>query len=159
MKIKVEFESLDEFKEYMGIVSPSLAAAPAQAEPETTAEPELAQGDPKEAAQNAQEAAQNAQEDAEAPQPKNDTTKTQEAAPAENEAAPDPDPEPEQPAKVTEDFRIVVRKQLAALNKKCGYNRAAELIKELTGKNKLTEVNLDDLPKVMDHAKEETNAD
>lgn len=32
MKIKVEFESLDEFKEYMGIVSPSLAAAPAQAE-------------------------------------------------------------------------------------------------------------------------------
>lgn len=146
MKIKVEFESLDEFKEYMGIVSPSLAAAPAQAEPE------LAQGDP-------QEAAQNAQEDAEAPQPKNDTTKTQEAAPAENEAAPDPDPEPEQPAKVTEDFRIVVRKQLAALNKKCGYNRAAELIKELTGKNKLTEVNLADLPKVMDHAKEETNAD
>lgn len=145
MKIKVEFESLDEFKEYMGIVSPSLAAAPAQAEPETTAEPELAQGDP-------QEAAQNAQEDAEAPQPKNDTTKTQ-------EAAPDPDPEPEQPAKVTEDFRIVVRKQLAALNKKCGYNRAAELIKELTGKNKLTEVNLADLPKVMDHAKEETNAD
>jgi len=145
MKIKVEFESLDEFKEYMGIVSPSLAAAPAQAEPETTAEPELAQGDP--------------QEDAEAPQPKNDTTKTQEAAPAENEAAPDPDPEPEQPAKVTEDFRIVVRKQLAALNKKCGYNRAAELIKELTGKNKLTEVNLADLPKVMDHAKEETNAD
>lgn len=121
MKIKVEFESLDEFKEYMGIVSPSLAAAPAQAEPETT--------------------------------------KTQEAAPAENEAAPDPDPEPEQPAKVTEDFRIVVRKQLAALNKKCGYNRAAELIKELTGKNKLTEVNLADLPKVMDHAKEETNAD
>lgn len=88
-----------------------------------------------------------------------DTTKTQEAAPAENEAAPDPDPEPEQPAKVTEDFRIVVRKQLAALNKKCGYNRAAELIKELTGKNKLTEVNLADLPKVMDHAKEETNAD
>ena len=152
MKIKVEFESLDEFKEYMGIVSPSLAAAPAQAEPETTAEPELAQGDP-------QEAAQSAQEDAEAPQPKNDTTKTQEAAPAENEAAPDPDPEPEQPAKVTEDFRIVVRKQLAALNKKCGYNRAAELIKELTGKNKLTEVNLADLPKVMDHAKEETNAD
>ena len=56
-------------------------------------------------------------------------------------------------------FRIVVRKQLAALNKKCGYNRAAELIKELTGENKLTEVNLADLPKVMDHAKEETNAD
>lgn len=119
MKIKVEFESLDEFKEYMGIVSPSLAAAPAQAEPETTAEPELAQGDP-------QEAAQNAQEDAEAPQPKN-ATKTQEAAPAENEAAPDPDPEPEQPAKVTEDFRIVVRKQLAK-NKTSPRNHAIDTI-------------------------------
>ena len=34
------------------------------------------------------------------------------------------------PAAVTEDFRIAVRKQLAALNKKCGYNRAAELINE-----------------------------
>lgn len=153
MKIKVEFESLDEFKEYMGIVSPSLAAAPAQAEPETTAEPELAQGDPQEAAHRTPRRTPKLLK------PKNDTTKTQEAAPAENEAAPDPDPAPEQPAKVTEDFRIVVRKQLAALNKKCGYNRAAELIKELTGKNKLTEVNLADLPKVMDHAKEETNAD
>ena len=70
-----------------------------------------------------------------------------------------PAPAPAEPAEVTEDFRIVVRKQLAALNKKCGYNRAAELIKELTSKNKLTEVNLSDLPKVMDHAKEETNAD
>ena len=58
-----------------------------------------------------------------------------------------------------EDFRIVVRKQLAALNKKCGYNRAAELIKELTGKDKLTEVELADLPKLMDKAKEETNAE
>lgn len=112
MKITVEFANLDEFKQYMGIESPSL----------------LAQA-PKEAA------------DAPAP------------APAEDAAA------EEAPATVTEDFRIVVRKQLAALNKKCGYNRAAELIKELTGKNKLTEVNLADLPKVMDHAKEETNAD
>lgn len=60
---------------------------------------------------------------------------------------------------MTEDFRIAVRKQLAALNKKCGYNRAAELIKELTGKNKLTEVDLADLPKLMDAAKEETNAE
>ena len=65
----------------------------------------------------------------------------------------------EEPQKVTEDFRIVVRKQLAALNKKCGYNRAAELIKELTGKDKLTEVELADLPKLMDKAKEETNAE
>ena len=60
---------------------------------------------------------------------------------------------------MTEDFRIAVRKQLAALNKKCGYNRAAELINEQTGKGKLTEVALTDLPKLMEAAKEETNAD
>ena len=60
---------------------------------------------------------------------------------------------------MTEDFRITVRKQLAALNKKRGYNRAAELINERTGKGKLTEVALADLPKLMEAAKEETNAD
>ena len=146
MKITVEFANLDEFKKYMGIESPSLLA---QASKETEGAPAPAPA----------ETVQESQEDAEAPQPKNDTTKTQEAAPAENEAAPDPDPEPEQPAKVTEDFRIVVRKQLAALNKKRGYNRAAELINEQTGKGKLTEVALADLPKLMEAAKEETNAD
>ena len=39
------------------------------------------------------------------------------------------------------------------------YNRAAELINEQTGKGKLTEVALADLPKLMEAAKEETNAD
>ena len=76
------------------------------------------------------------------------TVKLREDAPAEDA-----------PAEVTEDFRITVRKQLAALNKKCGYNRAAELINEQTGKAKLTEVALADLPKLMEAAKEETNAD
>lgn len=151
MKIKVEFESLDEFKEYMGIVSPSLAAAPAQAEPEITPEPA-----PAEAVQEAPQEAQEAPEAPEAPKPKNNTKKTQKAVQAETEAAPEPDPEP---AEVTEDFRIAVRKQLAALNKKRGYNRAAELISEQTGKSKLTEVDLADLPKLMKIAKEETNAD
>lgn len=70
-----------------------------------------------------------------------------------------PAPAPAEPAEVTEDFRITVRKQLAALNKKRGYNRAAELINEQTGKGKLTEVALADLPKLMEAAKEETNAD
>ena len=148
MKIKVEFESLDEFKEYMGIASPSLVAVPAQAEPENTPEPAPAEA--------VQEAPQEAQEAPEAPKPKNNTKKTQKAVQAETEAAPEPDPEP---AKVTEDFRIAVRKQLAALNKKRGYNRAAELISEQTGKNKLTEVDLADLPKLMKIAEEETNAD
>jgi hypothetical protein len=148
MKIKVEFESLDEFKEYMGIASPSLVAVPAQAEPEITPEPAPAEA--------VQEAPQEAQEAPEAPKPKNNTKKTQKAVQAETEAAPEPDPERGQ---LTEDFRIAVRKQLAALNKKRGYNRAAELISEQTGKSKLTEVDLADLPKLMNIAEEETNAD
>lgn len=154
MKIKVEFESLDEFKEYMGIVSPSLLA---QASKETEGAPAPA---PAEAVQEPQEAP-------EAPAPKKNTKKTEKAAPAEAEPAPEPaddaapaeDAAAEEAPAVTEDFRITVRKQLAALNKKCGYNRAAELINEQTGKGKLTEVALADLPKLMEAAKEETNAD
>lgn len=148
MKITVEFANLDEFKQYMGIESPIRLA---QASKETEGAPAPAPA----------ETVQESQEDAEAPQPKNDTTKTQEAAPAEAEPAPEPadDAAPAEPAEVTEDFRITVRKQLAALNKKRGYNRAAELINEQTGKGKLTEVALADLPKLMEAAKEETNAD
>lgn len=148
MKITVEFANLDEFKQYMGIESPIRLA---QASKETEGAPAPAPA----------ETVQESQEDAEAPQPKNDTTKTQEAAPAEAEPAPEPadDAAPAEPAGVTEDFRITVRKQLAALNKKRGYNRAAELINEQTGKGKLTEVALADLPKLMEAAKEETNAD
>ena len=148
MKITVEFANLDEFKQYMGIESPS---QPAQAPKEVADAPAPA---PAEAVQEPQEAP-------EAPAPKKNTKKTDKPAPA----AAEPVPEPAEaaaddaPAAVTEDFRIAVRKQLAALNKKCGYNRAAELINELTGKGKLTEVALADLPKLMEAAKEETNAD
>lgn len=153
MKITVEFANLDEFKQYMGIESPSLLAqapkeaadAPAPAPAETVQEP---------------------QEAPEAPAPKKNTKKADKPAPAAAEPAPEPAeaaaedaPAEDAPAAVTEDFRIAVRKQLAALNKKCGYNKAAELIKELTGKDKLTEVDLADLPKLMDAAKEETNAE
>lgn len=155
MKITVEFANLDEFKQYMGIESPSLLA---QASKETEGAPAPA---PAETVQEPQEAP-------EAPATKKNTKKTEKAAPAEAEPAPEPadDAAPaedaaaeEAPAAVTEDFRITVRKQLAALNKKCGYNRAAELINEQTGKGKLTEVALADLPKLMEAAKEETNAD
>lgn len=155
MKITVEFANLDEFKQYMGIESPSLLA---QASKETEGAPAPA---PAETVQEPQEAP-------EAPAPKKNTKKTEKAAPAADEPAPEPtdDAAPaedaaaeEAPAAVTEDFRITVRKQLAALNKKCGYNRAAELINEQTGKGKLTEVALADLPKLMEAAKEETNAD
>lgn len=149
MKITVEFANLDEFKQYMGIESPSLLA---QASKETEGAPA-----PVETVQEPQEAP-------ETPAPKKNTKKAEKAAPAEAEPADDAAPAEdaaaeEAPAAVTEDFRITVRKQLAALNKKCGYNRAAELINEQTGKGKLTEVALADLPKLMEAAKEETNAD
>lgn len=149
MKITVEFANLDEFKQYMGIESPSLLA---QASKKTEGAPAPA---PAETVQEPQEAP-------ETPAPKKNTKKAEKAAPAEAEPAPEPadDAAPDESAPaVTEDFRITVRKQLAALNKKCGYNRAAELINEQTGKGKLTEVALADLPKLMEAAKEETNAD
>lgn len=149
MKITVEFANLDELKQYMGIESPSLLA---QASKETEGAPAPA---PAETVQEPQEAP-------ETPATKKNTKKAEKAAPAEAEPAPEPAEDAaaeEAPAAVTEDFRITVRKQLAALNKKCGYNRAAELINEQTGKGKLTEVALADLPKLMEAAKEETNAD
>lgn len=157
MKITVEFANLDEFKQYMGIESPSqLAQAPKEAADAPAPAPA--------------EAVQEPQEAPEAPAPKKNTKKADKPVPAEAEPAPEPAeaaaeaaaeeaPAEDAPAAVTEDFRIAVRKQLAALNKKRGYNRAAELIKELTGKDKLTEVDLADLPKLMDAAKEETNAE
>lgn len=150
MKITVEFANLDEFKQYMGIESPSqLALATNEAADAPAPAPA--------------EAVQEPQEAPEAPAPKKNTKKADKPAPAAAEPVPEPAEAPAEdadaPATVTEDFRIAVRKQLAALNKKCGYNRAAELIKELTGKDKLTEVDLADLPKLMDAAKEETNAE
>lgn len=151
MKITVEFANLNEFKQYMGVESPNLLA---QASKETEDAPAPA------------EAVQEPQEAPEAPAPKKNTKKADKPAPAEAEPAPEPAeaaaeeaPAEDAPAAATEDFRIAVRKQLAALNKKRGYNRAAELINELTGKDKLTEVDLADLPKLMDAAKEETNAE
>lgn len=148
MKITVEFANLDEFKQYMGIKSPNLLA---QASKETEDAPAPA---PAEAVQEPQEAPEDHA-------PKKNTKKVEKTAPAEAEPAPESadDTAPAEPAEVTEDFRITVRKQLAALNKKRGYNRAAELINEQTGKGKLTEVALADLPKLMEAAKEETNAD
>lgn len=148
MKITVEFANLDEFKQYMGVESPNLLA---QASKEAEDAPAPA---PAEAIQEPQEAPED-------PAPKKNTKKVEKTAPAEAEPTPEPadDAAPAAPAEVTEDFRITVRKQLAALNKRRGYNRAMELINEQTGKGKLTEVALADLPKLMEAAKEETNAD
>ena len=146
MKITIEFENLAEFQKYMGQTAP----APAR---DDKPDPNRVTGDAP--APAPAEAVQEPQEAPEAPAPKKNTKK---AAPAEAEPVPEPADDAES-AEVTEDFRITVRKQLAALNKKCGYNRAAELINEQTGKGKLTEVALADLPKLMEAAKEETNAD
>lgn len=142
MKITVEFANLNEFKQYMGVESPNLLAQASKETEDATA--------PAEAVQEPQKAPED-------PAPKKNTKKVEKTAPA--EAEPSPEAAPAAPAEVTEDFRITVRKQLAALNKKRGYNRAAELINEQTGKGKLTEVALADLPKLMEAAKEETNAD
>ena len=62
----------------------------------------------------------------------------------------------EQPA-VTEDYRMEVRKFLAKLNKQTGKNTAKELISQF-GASKLTDVKLEDLPALMEKAKEASNA-
>ena len=116
MKITVEFANLNEFKQYMGVESPNLLAQASKGTEDAPA--------PAEAVQD-----QKAPED---PAPKKNTKKAEKTAPAEAEPSPESADEaaPAAPAEVTEDFRITVRKQLAALNKKRGYNRAAELINE-----------------------------
>nr|DAH43195.1 MAG TPA: hypothetical protein [Caudoviricetes sp.] len=66
-------------------------------------------------------------------------------------------PAPEEEAPVDESFRVKVRKTLAALNKKTGKNTASELIHGF-GVAKLTEVELKDLPALMQKAEEALNA-
>ena len=107
MKITVEFANLNEFKQYMGVESPNLLA---QASKETEDTPAPA------------EAVQEPQEAPEDPAPKKNTKKVEKTAPAEAEPTPESadDAAPAAPTEVTEDFRITVRKQLAALNKKRG---------------------------------------
>ena len=62
----------------------------------------------------------------------------------------------EQPA-VREDYRMEVRKFLAKLNKQTGKNTAKELISQF-GASKLTDVKLEDLPALMEKAKEAADA-
>lgn len=147
MKITVEFENLAEFQKYMG------QTAPAPAKDDKPDINRVTGATPEEV----QEGAQEPQEAPEAPKPKKNTKKTEKPAPAAAEPAEEAEDEPGASAPaVTEDFRVEVRRQLAALNKKTGYNRAAEIIKEQTGvEAKLTEVALADLPKIMDAVKAE----
>lgn len=79
----------------------------------------------------------------------------------EEEEAEQPAPEKaeaeQQADEVDESFRVKVRKTLAALNKKTGKNTASELIHGF-GVAKLTEVELKDLPALMQKAEEALNA-
>lgn len=80
-------------------------------------------------------------------------------APAPVEEQPDPAPvEAPEEAKteITEDFRVEVRKTLAALNKLQAGNPAKTLIAE-TGYKRLTDVPLDLLPGLMQKAEEAMN--
>lgn len=129
MQITVTFDSLDEFKKYMGIESPSQIAQEAPKESKVKKNPPKAEKPQEETAEKSEGPA-----------------KKEEEAPA------------EAPAEVNEDFRVEVRKTLAKLNKKVGKNMASELIKEY-GVEKLTEVSLEDLPALMDKAKEALNAE
>lgn len=126
MKITVEFESLEEFQKYLQGATPAQEWSKAEKVEEVPAEVE------------------------EAP------TAPAEAAPV---AIPWEKPEDAIEAKtpaVTEDFRIEVRKTLAALNKVQTGNPAKALIAEI-GYKRLTDVPLDLLPGLMEKAKEAMN--
>ena len=156
MKITITFDSLEEFTSFKGVQPGAQVnnymTAPAPAAPDVMpGDWTPGGGDPDQEFSDRTERPQEAPQKAATSKPKPSTRKAEK--PAQTAAGADPEP-------VTEDFRVEVRKQLAALNRKVGYNRAAELIKELTGADaKLTEVALADLPKIMAAAKEETNAD
>ena len=78
--------------------------------------------------------------------------------------AAEPEPKQEEPKaeqeapKITEDFRVEVRKLLAKVNKQTGTNTASDMIKEITGKDKLTQVPLEMLPELKKRAEEVLNA-
>ena len=72
------------------------------------------------------------------------------------DAAPIEEKTEKQPA-VTEEYRMEVRKFLAKLNKQTGKNTAKELISQF-GAGKLTDVKLEDLPALMEKAKEAADA-
>lgn len=130
MRITVEFESLEEFQKYLqGTAQP---AAPAQEGPK---------------AEKVEEVPAEVKEAPTAPE---------EAAPV---AIPWEKPEETVEAKapeVKEEFRVEVRKTLAALNKVQAGNPAKALIAEI-GYKRLTDVPLEMLPGLMEKAKEAMN--
>lgn len=122
MRITVEFESLEEFQQHFGTT-----CAPAVPVDVWTAAPE-----PQEVAPEPQEVAP-------------------EAPVAISWEKPEDAVEAKAP-KITEDFRVEVRKTLAALNKVQTGNPAKALIAEI-GYKRLTDVPLELLPGLMEKAK------
>lgn len=135
MQITVTFDSLEEFKKHItGMGAPAIRI-------------------PEAIPQEAPEMPQEAEKPKTSKNPRKAEKPQEEPKAAESEA-PEADPAPE----VTEDYRVEVRKTLAQLNKKAGKNVASELIKTF-GVEKLTDVQLSDLPALMDKAKEALNAE
>lgn len=139
MKITVTFDSLEEFAQHMRTMEGFAPEKPVVLHDQGLFE-----------AAKAATKALAAEEAQEAP-----------AAPEGFEPA-DSTPFDERPAEaadpaVTEDYRMEVRKFLAKLNKQTGKNTAKELISQF-GAGKLTDIRLEDLPALMEKAKEVANA-
>jgi len=96
------------------------------------------------------------------PEPEKPIVITEEPAEKAPEAVQEPEKaeqkEPKAEQAVTEDFRVEVRRILSRINKTTGTKLASKLIKEVTGKERLTEVALEDLPALMEKAKEVLDA-
>lgn len=138
MKITVTFDSLEELEAFRGLRA-SASAEPAQSAPETAKAAPAKKDPPK---------AKAPQKAPAAPEP----VQQGDWAPGGSDEPEGPQPEPGKPA-ITEDYRVEVRKELAALNKRIGHNVAKELIAAF-GVAKLTDVRLEDLPALMQKAKE-----
>ena len=146
MKITVEFNSLQEINDFCAgvFIAPGLAQAAreqCEAAEEAPKKAEVKKSSPK--AEKAQEEAQTIAEEP--------SVSTETVA----EAKPEPEKAPTEIVKPAE-----LRKLLAAVNKKTGTNTASQWIKELTGKEKLTEVtDPAELSKLAAKAKEVLNAE
>ena len=130
MKITVTFDSLEEFQEHVKV----------------------------QAVQGTQRATQEAQRVTGGAGPKEGTEKAEKDLGASQEGRQEAAEGGADAPKVSEAFRVEVRKTLAQLNKKVGKNIASELIKGF-GVDKLTEVALADLPALMARAKEALDAE
>ena len=129
MKLTLTFDSIEEFEAFRAAARDEARAA------ETPAEKPKAPA----------EAAELPAETPEATEGKTPAPKQKKAAKAEPAAE-------EVPLQA-------VRKALADLNKATGVNRAAEIIRELTGKERLTDTAPEDWPKIVARAEEELHAD